>query len=161
MRAVRSAVVLVGFAIVGASCPGDAPTSIDGDLAIGTWGGDNAALILDPVTAHVHVGCTGGDFPAPVELDAEGRFSVSGSYALRVYPVPVGPTLPAQFSGALHGKRLTLTIAVNDTVQKELVILGPVTVTLGKEPRMQMCPICVRSAERRALSVERRGNARN
>jgi hypothetical protein len=33
-------------------------------------------------------------------------------------------------------------VAVNDTIEKKLVALGPVTVTFGREPRMQQCPIC-------------------
>jgi hypothetical protein len=111
-------------------------------LALGTWGGDNAGVIaLDSVT-HVHIGCTFGDVPGRVALDANGRFSVSGSYMLRAYPIPSGPTVPAQFNGQVVGGTLTLAIAVNDTVQKKQVPLGPVTVVYGKQPQMGPCPIC-------------------
>jgi hypothetical protein len=112
------------------------------ELAGGTWGGDNAGVIVGDATVHVHVGCTNGNFLLPVELDDEGRFSVAGEYMLRAFPVPIGPTLPAQFAGMVEGRRLTLIVAVNDTVEKKLVILGPVRVTLGVEPRMGPCPIC-------------------
>jgi hypothetical protein len=54
----------------------------------------------------------------------------------------MGPTLPAQFAGLVRGNVLTLTVAVDDTVMKDLVALGPVTVVFGREPRMQVCPIC-------------------
>jgi hypothetical protein len=111
-------------------------------LAVGTWGGENAGVIVGDTLVHVHVGCTLGDFPAPVALDQDGRFNVSGSYTLRAYPVQIGPPLPAQFAGRVENGQLTLAIAVNDTVEKKLVQVGPVTVTFGREPRMGPCPIC-------------------
>jgi hypothetical protein len=46
------------------------------------------------------------------------------------------------FTGVVTGNVLTLSVAVDDTVEKKLVPLGPVTVVLGREPRMQACPIC-------------------
>lgn len=70
------------------------------------------------------------------------HFSVPGEYLLRAYPVAIGPTMPAQFAGVLNGDRLTLSIAVNDTIEKKLVVLGPVTVVLGRDPNMGPCPIC-------------------
>jgi hypothetical protein len=114
----------------------------DGTLAVGTWGGDNAGVIVTDHQSHVHVGCTFGDMPPGIQLDATGRFSVSGSYVLRAYPVQQGPSLPAQFSGRVSGRVLTLAIAVNDTVEKKLVALGPVTVEFGRTPELGPCPIC-------------------
>ena len=67
---------------------------------------------------------------------------VDGSYVLRAYPVQIGPSLPAQFSGRLIGRILTLAIAVNDTVEKKVVALGPVTLVYGRQPEMGPCPIC-------------------
>ena len=115
--------------------------TVDG-LVAGTWGGENAGLIVSDSSAHVHVGCTYGDFPAPVAVDADGRFDAAGSYLLRAYPVAVGPTLPARFAGVLRGDRVTLTVTVDDTVARKSVVLGPVTATYGKEPRLGPCPIC-------------------
>ncbi len=111
-------------------------------LSPGTWGGDNAAVIVNDAVAHVHMGCTYGNFPAPVPLDQNGRFSVPGEYLLRAYPIAVGPTMPAQLAGVIVAGTLTLTVAVNDTVEHTLVVLGPVTVTYGRTPRMGPCPIC-------------------
>ena len=151
MRRVQLGCVAALLATLGASCPDDDPTSPDGNLARGTWGGENAALILEETSAHVHIGCTNGDFPAPLTADNDGRFSVSGSYVIRAYPIQIGPSLPAQFAGVVEGKTLTLTVAVNDTVEKKLVVLGPVSVTFGKDPRMGPCPIC----DRRQMRVAR------
>jgi hypothetical protein len=144
------ACVVVALAAMGASCQSEDPVSPDGNLLTGTWGGENVSLMVEQNVAHVHVGCTNGDFSAPIAVDADGRVNVSGSYVLRAYPIQVGPSLPAQLAGVLSGRQLTFTVAVNDTVEKKLVVLGPVTVTLGRDPRMGPCPICVR-----ALRVER------
>jgi hypothetical protein len=114
----------------------------DGVVAAGTWGGENAGAVVTDTIAHIHIGCTFGDIKGRIALDANGRFTVDGSYVLRAYPVYVGPELPAQFSGVVSGKELTIAVAVNDTVQKKVVSLGPVTVKLGTDPRMGPCPIC-------------------
>ena len=50
--------------------------------------------------------------------------------------------MSAQFAGVVRGGALTLTVAVNDTIQKELIVLGPVTVRYGREAQMGPCPIC-------------------
>lgn len=135
--------------IVAATCYVNEPEGPPGDkLAVGTWGGENAGLIVGDSTAHVHVACTLGNFPVPVQLDGEGRFSVAGSYVLRAYPIQLGPDLPAQYNGRVLGNRLTLSVAVNDTVEKKTVTVGPVTVTLGREPRMGPCPICKKPGDR-------------
>ena len=132
---------LVGL-LVG-SCSGSSllPPS-DGTLAVGTWGGDNSGVIVTESAVHVHVGCTFGDMPGNVHLDQDGRFTVDGSYVLRAYPIQIGPSLPAQFSGRVAGRTLTLAIAVNDTVEQKVVALGPITVVYGHDPEMGPCPIC-------------------
>ena len=124
---------------------GDAPNSPHGfsPLTLGTWGGDNSGVIVTDSVSHVHVGCTYGDWPTNVVVNSDGRFTVAGSYVLRAYPVMIGPRLPAQFSGRVIGTTLTLAIAINDTVEKKVVALGPITVVLGRTPLMGPCPICL------------------
>jgi len=133
---------LVGAALTVAACSGQSVTGSAHVLTPGTWGGENAGAILDDTVAHVHIGCTLGNFPLPTAVDDQGRFSADGTYTLRAYPIAVGPELPAVFTGVVTGSVLTLSVAVDDTVEKKLVPLGPVTVVLGREPRMQACPIC-------------------
>lgn len=140
MRTALAVSVALAGSVTGCNSP--RMGSVDGELAIGTWGGDNAGVIVVDSLAHVHVGCTYGDFPGRVALDAAGRFSMAGSYLLRAYPVAVGPTMPAQFSGRLEGTTLTFTVTVTDTIENKVAALGPATVILGKEPRMGPCPIC-------------------
>ena len=135
-----ASVYLIGMAY---ACANSSPLPpSDGRLAIGTWGGDNSGVIVTDSAVHVHIGCTFGDMPGSIQLDENGRFTVDGSYILRAYPVQIGPSLPAQFSGRVSGRILTLAIAVNDTVEKKVVALGPITVLFGRQPEMGPCPIC-------------------
>ena len=138
-----------GMALLVATCYGQDPIvpAIGDTLPKGTWGGENAGLIVNDTIAHAHIGCTLGNFPAPVTFAAAGRFTVDGTYVLRAFPVHIGPDLPAQFAGQVTGTRLTLIVTVNDTVDKKIVTLGPVTVSLGSDPRMGPCPICRKPGE--------------
>ena len=111
-------------------------------LALGTWGGEGAGVIATDSLTHIHIGCTFGDVIGRVVLDGDGRFNVSGSYMLRAFPIAVGPSVPAQFSGRVEGSTLTLIVAVNDTVEKKLVALGPVSVRFDQQPKLGPCPIC-------------------
>jgi hypothetical protein len=138
------AALLVGAVALAVSCNGEGSLVPPGggNLALGTWGGDNAGLIATDSLTHVHIGCTFGDIVGTVALDASGAFVRDGSYLLRAYPIAVGPTMPARFTGRVIGRTLTLSIAVNDTVEKKTVLLGPVTITYGKDGSMGPCPIC-------------------
>jgi hypothetical protein len=134
------------FAGCGASPVNGVPA--DGLLALGTWGGDSAGVIVNDTIAHAHIGCTYGDIPGRVRLDADGRFTAAGSFLLRAYPVAVGPTMPAQFTGRVTGSTLTITVTVRDTIANTTVIRGPATSTLGTTPRMANCPICTVPGDR-------------
>ena len=140
-KSVRAGLAIVAL-LFGSSCGSSVLSPSDGFVALGTWGGDNTGMIVTDSAAHVHVGCTFGDMPGRIPLDASGRFTIDGSYVLQAYPIQLGPSLPASFSGQVVGRTLTLAIAVNDTVAKKVVALGPVTVVLGREPQMGPCPIC-------------------
>lgn len=143
LRAVLAGIAIVATGLLTATCSDGVLFRSNGQLALGTWGGDNAGVIATDSVTHVHVGCTFGDMPGRIDLDPNGRFTVDGSYVLRAYPVMVGPSLPAQFSGRVSGRTLTLAIAVNDTVEKKLVALGPIAVIYGRSPSMGPCPICL------------------
>ena len=144
LRAVLAGSAIVAAGLLTTACSDGMLSPSDEQLALGTWGGDDAGVVATDSLTHVHVGCTYGDMPGPIPLGLDGRFTVDGSYVLRAYPIMVGPSLPAQFSGRVSGRALTLAIAVNDTVEKKLVALGPVTVVYGRTPSMGPCPICNR-----------------
>jgi hypothetical protein len=137
---------LLATFVVAAACSssGVNPVPADGKVPLGTWGGDNAGMIVGDTAMHLHVGCTFGDVSGRIAVDANGRFDVVGSYVLRAYPVTVGPSLPARFVGRIDGSVATVTATVNDTVQHATVVKGPVIVQQGESPRLGPCPICRR-----------------
>lgn len=104
----------------------------------GTWGGENAGLIVAQTDVHVHIGCTLGDAVGPIKPDADGRFEAAGTYNVDAYPINRGITHPATFTGRIVGETMTLTVSLTDTAR----VLGPVTLVYGKEPQMGPCPIC-------------------
>jgi hypothetical protein len=88
------------------------------ELEVGTWGGLGLAAIVSDSQVHVHFGCTIGEFVRPTRLDSAGRFVVDGRYVIRAFPVQLGPSLPARFTGLVRGRQLTLSVAVDDTVER-------------------------------------------
>jgi hypothetical protein len=134
------------LAIIAVACTADTtlvPPN-DGKLALGTWGSDTAGMIVGDTAMHLHIKCTYGDVSGRISLSASGTFDVTGSYMLRAYPIAIGPSVPARFVGRVDGAEATITVTVNDTVQKQTVVLGPVTVVYGREPKLVPCPICRR-----------------
>jgi len=129
---------------------------LPGGMIGGTWGGDNAAVIADDTSAHVHIGCTSGDAHEPI-IPVDGKFSVKGDYDPVVSPIVRDPRWvhPATFSGTVSGRRMLLTVTLTDTA----VTLGPVSVVYDQEPKMNPCPICRTRAERARRMMRKR--ARN
>lgn len=140
----RRGALTAAMVIVACSSSGISPLPLDGKLPLGTWGGDDAGMIVSDTAMHLHVGCTFGDVSGRITLAANGSFDVQGSYMLRAYPIAVGPSVPARFIGRVDGTVTTVTVTVNDTVQHATVVKGPVILQFGDEPRMGPCPICRR-----------------
>jgi hypothetical protein len=147
---------VLALALLTTACHSDSTSAppADGRLAVGTWGGDSAGVIVTDSITHVHIGCTYGDIPGRVVLDADGRFTRAGAYLLRAYPIAIGPTMPTQFVGRVSGTTLTITVTVTDTIAKQTVIRGPASVRLGTTPRLANCPICRTPGERAVVSAE-------
>ena len=146
-RRERSFAALCLASAVAVACSSAATTTVppfDGSIPLGNWGGQNAAMIVSDTAMHVHIGCTYGDASGRVPVGSGGQFDVAGSYMLRAYPIAVGPTVPARFTGRLDGAKVTITATIDDTVQHQTVVLGPVTVTYGAEAKLGPCPICRR-----------------
>jgi hypothetical protein len=143
-RRARALAVAVACVVSSATCSSASSTlpAANGTLAAGTWGGDNAGMIVSDTLVHVHIGCTFGDVAGRIQVDARGQFDVAGSYLLRAYPIAVRPTLPAQFTGHLDGTIVTVMVAVDDTINKQTIVRGPVTVKFGDAPHLGPCPIC-------------------
>jgi hypothetical protein len=133
-RHVRTAALVMGFAVL-AGCDNPFPP---GAMVRGTFGGNNAGLMADDTSAHVHIGCTYGDVHQPIVLDLNSRFDVPGEQDITAFPVDRGILHPARFTGSIDGRTMTLTVTLTDTA----VTLGPVSLTFEKEPNMGPCPIC-------------------
>jgi hypothetical protein len=146
-------VILAGLAIVLLrDCDVAGPRPSPGKVS-GTWGGDNAGLIADDTSAHVHIACTFGNVLQTIVLDPRGRFDVAGVYVLRAYPVYVGPSLPARYQGTVIGSVMTLRVTVSDTTADTTAQLGPVRLVRGQAPKMQVCPICRRDGQAKPSSL--------
>ncbi len=130
----RVAAILSIFAVLACSTA----TSTRITEVAGTWGGENAGLLVSDADVHVHIGCTLGDATGPIRPDADGRFTATGTYNVDAYPVDRGIVHPAQFTGQITGQTMTLTVTLTDIAR----VLGPVTLIYGKEPHMGPCPIC-------------------
>ena len=139
----RSVVSVAAFAALLGPCDLMNSSQPPGPV-VGTWGGENAGLMADDSSAHVHIRCTFGNVHQAIVLDAAGRFDVPGDYVLRAYPVYVGPTLPARFQGSVSRKTMSLSVTVQDTTADTTAKLGPVLLFYGQEPQMGPCPICRR-----------------
>src|SRR5262245_33650141 len=127
----RRELLLVCAAVLSLACSsGSSADPGFGPLAVGTWGGDSGGMIVGDTAMHLHIACTFGDVSGRITPDATGHFVVQGTYMLRAYPVSVGPTLPAVFTGQRGGNTVVISVTVNDTVQHAIVTRGPVTLTL-------------------------------
>ena len=142
----RHAMAVLGLVAVLGLGPCDArPTGVTDGVVLGTWGGENAAVIADDTSAHVHIGCTYGQVHQAIIPDPAGFFDVPGQQNITAHPVDLGVMHPARFSGrVLHGI-MTLTVTLTDTT----VTLGPVHVAYGKDPQMGPCPICLPGMDRK------------
>lgn len=147
--------VWAAVTIVVAACSSGNPPPFDGNIALGTWGGDSAGMIVSDTAMHLHIDCTYGDVSGRVAVAANGQFDVHGSYVLRAYPIMVGPAFPARFAGRLVGKVVTVTVTVDDTVDHQTVVRGPVVVEYGADPRLGPCPICRRPIVTRRPAIFR------
>ena len=108
-------------------------------LPLGTWGGQDAGLVVTAQEVHVHLSCTKGDIAGRVPLDATGRFEVDGQHNVDAFPIDRGIYHPARYTGQVFGDdRLRLEVRLLDTGRT----LGPVELFLGQEPQMRGCPIC-------------------
>lgn len=138
---------LIGLAAIAAAvgCSSTSSSGVppaDGLIAVGQWGGDSASMIVGDTAMHLHISCTFGDVSGRITVRDNGEFDVGGSYLLRAFPVAVGPTMPARFTGRIDRSTATIVVTVTDTIQKQTVVRGPVVVTFKRDPRLMPCPIC-------------------
>lgn len=105
----------------------------------GVWGGDHLGLTVAAATAHFEFDCASGDAPGPIVLDAEGRFSVTGTFT----PESGGPVREgdvsvrrrAVYSGRVTAETMTVDVQLVDSNER----VGSFSVAIGRAPRLRKC----------------------
>jgi hypothetical protein len=108
-------------------------------VANGLWGGQNVQLDVTEEGANVRFSCAHGKIEQPLTLDAEGHFSVKGTFVAE----GMGPTReddppksqPAVFKGVVHDSIMTLTVTVTDAKEEG----GSFELTQGQPGRIRRC----------------------
>jgi len=94
----RSVVSVAAFAALLGPCDLMNSSQPPGPV-FGTWGGENAGLMADDTSAHVHIGCTYGNVHQQIVPDPSGKFDVPGEHNITAHPVDRGILHPARSSG--------------------------------------------------------------
>ena len=113
---------------------------VSGPLTPGTWGGVGVHLEVTSTGAEAEFDCATGAIPTPIRLDADGRYSVAGTFTLE-HGGPVREdeepdVRDAVYRGRLRGGVLALAIDVVGLGET-----GPITYELrfGDAGRLRKC----------------------
>ena len=108
-----------------------------GTPVIGEWGGAHIGLRLDASGGRIEYDCAGGTI-GPVIPGSNGHFTAIGTHTPEhggpVREGEIMPTDTAQFSGTVHGDRMSLRGRVENGVE-----LGPFELRRGAEPGIFRC----------------------
>jgi hypothetical protein len=105
-------------------------------IPTGVWGGNHIRLEVESKSANVEYDCAHGVIEGPLDVDANGRFSLRGTLTPeRGGPVRSDETprsLSVTYSGFIRGEKMVLTVKLPD---------GDETFTLekGKEANLFKC----------------------
>jgi len=139
---ITSRVAALACAVLLAACNGSgSPLAPTGVLAFGEWGGDNVDIVASQAATNVSIGCMSGIFAGNIPLDGNGRFTANGSWNLSIGPVRLDGNMPAQLSGQVNGRTVTVAVAVYDTTLKRVTSLGPQSAAYGKHGGVIVCPV--------------------
>lgn len=136
MRKVLWCVLAIAAALPLATCgsgptaPADPPIATLGSdnrtLEPGRWsGGGGTCLSVESAECQLFAGCWRGRFAKPT-VNADGTFSVDGTFRFEAGPEKDENPPPARFTGAISGSTLTLTVqpASGQPVAYELTFAG-------------------------------------
>ena len=118
------------------------PKGIMKTLLSGMWGGQSVGLNVTGGGAEIEFDCAHGTIDGRVELDAEGRFDVTGTFVPEGGPVSVPvdgvareKSFTARYRGRVEGREMTLHVTVNETG----AAFDALTLTHGRAPSLVKC----------------------
>lgn len=118
----------------------DGGDSSAGRVEKGLWGGDHVRLVVTDAGAEIEFDCAHGRMGS-LKTDAQGKFSVEGNFVFeRGGGLSSGDkedSRPAQYSGRVEGKRMTLTVAIKSP--GEIAEPTMYTLTHGREGNLTKC----------------------
>jgi len=113
-------------------------TEVTAPDLFGTWGGDHIRLEVSGTGATLEYDCAVGTIEGSI-LPHDGRFSASGTHTFEhggpINQDELPDTHPASYEGQTDGRRMTLTVTLDDTGQ----VIGTYTLALGGVPRVFKC----------------------
>jgi hypothetical protein len=88
-----------------------------GQVLIGTWASGDFRLTANRFGAAMAFRCAEGGLKQPLQVDAQGRFDVTGEYAWKPgEPMPTYPVVnPARYQGQIISSTMLLTITISYT----------------------------------------------
>ncbi len=105
--------------------------------AIGTWGGQEASLVLSDSGGTMSFACGSSTVGPSWTVGSGGRFSATGQYFFGGGPVPPQgtPPHPARYAGLIQGDQFTVTLTLTDLNQT----LGPFHMIRDGPPVLPRC----------------------
>ena len=108
----------------------------------GMWGGHGIAFAVTAEGVSVEYDCAHGRIEGRIELDADGRFDVTGTFVPEGGPVSVPADgaaqekrIKARYVGRVEGKKMSLNVTLPEIGGGP----GDLTLTHGQEPRLEKC----------------------
>jgi hypothetical protein len=119
-------------------------------IAAGSWGGPHMNLTVTPEGFRLEFDCAGGSAKGAPAIDRNGRFKLYGTYVSQ----PGSPSVPreahpAEYSGSVKGKLMTLDVKLTDSKQS----IGIYKLVFGQLQRLNKCPVSRPQAHAPPLKV--------
>lgn len=127
------------FALLVATVSVSVSQSQDANAAPEVWGGRDISMVVSGENVTLEFDCAQGVIMTPIKPDANGNFSVAGTFT----PQRGGPImkdnppqdLPATYKGTIHGNSMHLEVLLQDKTQQPLAF----TLTKGDAGRVVKC----------------------
>ena len=107
-------------------------------IAAGPWGGPHVNLTVTPGGFTLEFDCAAGSATGAPVIDRKGRFKLYGTYVSQPgSPSVPRETHPAEYSGTVKGKLMTLDVKLTDSKRS----IGIYKLVFGKFQRLNKCPV--------------------